>query len=254
MVHLNSLIKKELITQINKGISINNMVKNLLLNKSTIYYYYKKLKGKKYKEANFILGASEIEGEIVGVFAGDGSQYFEPKSYSYEVNVHFGGKNEAYAIYVKNLFENYFNKKFWLIFDKRGTIRLRTKSKKIFYFFNNYLNYSPQIKHFTVKLHNLNFPKPFKIGFLRGLFDTDGSILYKRKEKRIRIYFCTTSYELIKQIKILLEEFNFKFTYFVSKRSNHKDLYNVQLLKESNDKFLNLIKPYKAKLLNGPGR
>lgn len=36
---------------------------------------------------------SEKEGEIAGIFAGDGSQYFEPKAYYYEVNVHFGGHN-----------------------------------------------------------------------------------------------------------------------------------------------------------------
>lgn len=255
MVLLNAKLKEELIKQIKKGNSVNKISKLLRLGKSTVYYYYKKIQGKKYKAPHFIVSASEIEGEITGIFAGDGSQFYSQKRGSYEINIHFGAKNEKYARYVKNLFEQYFNKKFRLNYEKEGTIiRIRTQSKIIFYYFKNYLDYDPHIKHATVKLNNLNFPNDFKKGFLRGLFDTDGSILYKEKENRIRISFYTTSFELMKQMKMLMKEFNMTCGYYMrtsKKGVRKKNLYILQLWKESIDRFLNEIRPFKAGLLKG---
>lgn len=254
MVLLQPQVKEEIIIQIKKGNSINKISKALGIGKSTIYYYYKKIKGKKYKEPQFTLCASEIEGEIVGIFAGDGSQFYYPASGAYQINIHFGAKNEQYAKYVQKLFELYFNKKFRLSYEKSGSIiRLRTQSKKIFYYFQNYITYNSCIKHSTVKLNSLTIPNEFKIGFLRGLFDTDGSVLYLQKEKRVRIAFYTTSPELMKQVQALMSEFNFKYGCCIrTSKKGHKNVHVLWLWKESNDKFLKAIQPYKARLLKGP--
>jgi intein/homing endonuclease len=254
MALLKPELKEEIIKQIKKGNSINKISKDLSAGKSTIYYYYKKIKGKKYKEPHFTLRASETEGEIVGIFAGDGSQFYASKQGAYQINIHFGAKNEKYAKYVKKIFENYFNKKFWLAYEKEGSIiRVRTQSKKIFYYFKEYLTYGSRTKHSTVRLNTLNLPKEFKKGFLRGLFDTDGSVLYQKKEKRVRIAFYTTSSELMKQIKLLMKEFDFKCGYGIRKNRHkrYKDLYVLWMWKESNDKFLKEIAPFKKKLLKG---
>ena len=152
MALIKSEIKKEMIGQISKGVSINIISKSLNLGKSTIYHYYKKIKGKKYKEPEFKVSFSEKEGEITGIFAGDGSQYFEPKRYHYEVNIHFGAKNLEYLFYVKELYEKFFNKKFRIEKSNPTTLRLRTYSKKSYYYFTNYLDYDPRIKHSTVRL------------------------------------------------------------------------------------------------------
>ena len=191
---------------------------------------------------------SEIEGEIVGIFAGDGSQHFEPKAYHYEVNVHFGKQNIEYALYVKNLFETFFNKKFRLEKQTLNCLRLRTYSKEIYHFFENYLEYIPQVKHSTVKLKSNTFSTEFKIGFLRGMLDTDGCIRHLPNEKRTRIFFCTTSEELSAQIKNILNEFKINNGRYVSVRKyrNEKPVYYVNVWKDSADKFINLIKPLKA--------
>ena len=191
---------------------------------------------------------SENEGEIAGIFAGDGSQYFEPKAYHYENNIHFGGHNYKYAIYVKNLYEGFFKKKFMFRKESLNRYRLRTHSKEIFYFFKNYLNYVPQIKHCTVKLKTLNFPREFKIGFLRGLIDTDGTVYFPKQGNRCKIIFYTTSEELSKQICTILNELEIKNGVCVNKRKgrNEKPVYQVYIYANSTDRFINLIKPLKA--------
>ena len=192
---------------------------------------------------------SEIEGEIAGIFAGDGSQHFEPKAYHYEVNVHFAKQNIEYALYVKNIFETFFNKKFRLEKQNSNCLRLRTYSKEIYHFFENYLEYIPQVKHSTVKLKSNTFSTEFKIGFLRGMLDTDGCVRNLPHEKRTRIFFCTTSKELSIQIRNILNEFRINNGRYVSIRKyrNEKPVYYVNIWKYSADKFINLIKPLKAK-------
>ena len=149
-----------------EGVSLNSLSKQFGLYKSTLYYYYKKLNGKKFKEPQFTPSSSEVEGEIVGIFAGDGSQFYESKKCHYEVNVHFGGHNYNYALEVKKLFEGFFNKEFRLSPETLGRYRLRTLSKKIYHYFHHYMEFQSQVKHSTVHLKNLNFPLHFKIGFL----------------------------------------------------------------------------------------
>ncbi len=194
----------------------------------------------------------EKEGEIAGIFAGDGSQYFHPKRYHYEVNVHFGGKNYDYAIYVKELFESFFKKKFNLKWEKDKTIlRLKTYSKEIFYFFKkHHLSYEPKFKHCSVKLKSEKFSQEFKIGFLRGIFDTDGCLYKNSVEKRVRLTFNTTSKNLIKQISDMLTELDIKHGIYIRKPKGilrKKSLYIASIWKESVTKFINTIHPFKAK-------
>lgn len=248
MARLKESVKKKLISDIKSGDSINSISKSLNLAKSTIYYHYKKIRGKKYIDPVFDIGYTEREGEIVGIFAGDGSQYFEPKGFSYNTNVHFGKKNIDYARYVKTLFESYFNKKFRLYEGDRSLI-LTTQSKKIFNYFKNYLNYNSKSKHDSVELTSLNLPNKFLLGFLRGLIDTDGSVLSSTKHKTIRVNFYTTSKNLSNQIKSLFDNLSFEYGFYIDKRpsKNYKDLYMLRLRVNSAIKFLKIVKPFKAR-------
>lgn len=239
-------IKEALLSKIKQGESINSISRSLGLWKSTIYHHYKKLRGKRYQTPHFSPEASEQEGEIVGIFAGDGSQFFEPKKYHYEVNVHFGGHRLGYAEYVKHLFEGYFNKKFRLRKEKAGVLRLRTQSKDIFNYFSHYIDYQSQIKHCTIYLKNLSLPRAFNIGFLRGLVDTDGSVLFNMKEKRYRVTYYTTSRRLANQIQFLLWEFKIISSIYVVNQKHYKPIYHVNVLSRSIDTFLKIIQPFKA--------
>jgi hypothetical protein len=251
MNRLNKEIKKELITQIKKGISINNISRELSIAKSTIYYHYKKIKGRRYKRLNIVPNYSKIEGEIVGIFAGDGSQYFEPNRYKYEVNVHFGYKNKKYALYVKKLYEGYFGKNFELKNEKNKKLRLKTSSKEIYNYFHHYLDFIPQTKHSTIKLKKFKLSKWFKTGFLKGFVDTDGSVYFKNNKNKIGVSFYTTSRYLAYQLESILNEFGFKYGHYVIKRENWKPLHNIQLLQQSVETFLNIVKPFKTNRIKG---
>jgi intein/homing endonuclease len=243
-MQLNKITKENLMNDIRNDVSINNLVKKYGLAKSSIYHYYKKIKGRKSKILSFQPAYSENEGEIVGIFAGDGSQYFEPRGYHYEVNVHFGAHRRPYALYVQHLFESFFGKSFRLK-DEGRVLRLRTLSKQVFNYFHEYMNYTPQIKHCTVHLKSLNVPEEFKIGFLRGLVDTDGSVLRDRKTRGRYIRYYTTSKILSEQIVRLLEELNLEIGVHLRITPGYKDYYIINVHKKSIDSFLKKIQPFK---------
>jgi intein/homing endonuclease len=244
MMTLNT--KEKMLKLIKDGLSLNRISKETGLAKTTIYYYSRKIKGKKYFEPEFDLKYSEIEGEIAGIFAGDGSQHHDSKKGSYRINIHFGKTN--YVFYVKDLFEGYFNKKFRLNHESRNRARLCTESKKIFFHFKNYLEYDSKIKHSTVKLRSLDLPKEFLLGFLRGFLDTDGTIA-RCSDRSMRIVYTTTSKELSEQLKEILKQFDVACGGYTAKRLGLKDLYQVYILARSNESFLRLVQPFKRKCL-----
>ncbi|MBI4144751.1 hypothetical protein HY493_00930 [Candidatus Woesearchaeota archaeon] len=239
--------KQELLQQITNGNSINAIARSLHLGKSTIYYHYKKIRGRKNKPPQFNPQASEAEGEICGIFAGDGSQYFEPKKFHYEVNVHFGGHREPYARYVKSLFESFFHKEFRLRREKSGAPRLRTQSKTIFCYFKHYLEYIPQHKHDTVQLKERTASPEFKKGFLRGLFDTDGCLWKDVTNRRLRAFYYTTSEILSRQTIQMLAEFGVSATKHVRFKPGCKPIFVLQFATRSIDTFLKHVKPFKAR-------
>ncbi len=238
--------KTSLIRQINQGISINKISRRFNLAKSTIYYHYKKIKGKQYQEPFYNIEFSEQEGEIVGIFAGDGSQYYYKRGGGYYVNVHFGNCSN-WVEHVQTLYEKFFNKKWrrWREVTKEGWIkhRIRVIDKKIFYYFFNYLSYDPTHKHDTVELKTLELPDCFKIGFLRGFLDTDGTICLS--QGRVRIIYYTTSKTLANQTKILCNQFKINVSLCIRRREGYKDICTVYVLADSIDKFLKVINPFK---------
>jgi intein/homing endonuclease len=215
--------------------------------KSTLYYHYRKIKGRRYALPNVIPRYSEIEGEIVGLFAGDGSQYFDRKRSHYEINVVFGKQNVAYALYVQNLFQAFFRKKFRLMDSGNGTLRLRTESKAIFHYFHYYLNYDSCIKHATVRLKEVALPRLFIVGFLRGLVDTDGSVWVDKKRNRLLIAFFSTSKRLATQILMLLDNLSLPASIYCNKRPLYKPLYTIRLRSHAMRDFLRIITPFKMR-------
>ena len=247
MPRLRPAVKEEMVKSLQRGKSLNTISKEFGIGKSTIYYYYKKMYGKKFIEPVFSPHNSELEGEINGIFAGDGSQYYYAKRGSYQVNVHFGAKNYWYAVYVKQLFEQFFNKKFRLQYESETKIRIRTESKKIFNYFQNYLSYDRQIKHCTIKLKK-NCSSSFKLGFLKGMFDTDGCLSYSKTEKNVRAFYTTTSQVLATQLGMMLTKLGIIHSVRSRRPSNtnEKMVYIVYIWRASTNRFIKTVKPMKA--------
>lgn len=245
-------LANELLYEVEEGIlageSLNKLSETLNLGKSTLYYYYKHLKGKRYQEPHVTPGSSELEGEIVGIFAGDGSQYYDKKRGSYQVNVHFGLQNEAYARYVQNLLASFFKKRFrFRVYPVQ--IRLRIESKSVYEYFKNYLEYVPSCKHATVRLRTHDLPLPFVRGFIRGLFDTDGSIRYNTHDKTIRATYHTTSQALADDVSEILTQCTIEYTRYIQDRAGFKRMYIVRIRTRSVRSFLKTFKPFKEKFL-----
>lgn len=254
MKRLSTQKKEKIKILFDKGLSKHKIARMMNISRTAVRYICGH-KGKYFPPIKKIpVTYSEKSGEVAGIFAGDGSQYFAPKSYHYTVNVHFGMKNLKYLLYVKELYEKFFNKKFRIEKSNPTTLRLTTYSKEIYNFFKNYLDYDPRVKHSTVRLKNIKFPLNFKIGFLRGLLDTDGTIARIEHERVRRISYCTTSEALAAQIFDIITNLKFKCGLYKNRRPyrNEKTVYYVNIWKNSVDKFINLVKPLKAWTGKGP--
>lgn len=250
MSRLSEQTKQELVNLINKEISINNISKKLGLCKSTIYYYYKKVKGRKIISPKFEIIDSEAEGEIIGAFAADGCSC--PQS-QYQVTYIFGIDEDNYANDFIKLLYSYFNKPPYKYKRKQNnTIILRYKSKLIYRFIQQHLVWENP-KTYSIKLKSTNHSKEFIKGYLRGYFDCDG---YTEK-KYSRIEIMSVSKNSIDQIIYFLRlfEYNPKLKSYHNKKLNKKRLYTVRLNKQDAIKFLDFIQPRNPKRrLDGAAR
>ncbi len=212
------------------------------IKKTTIYYHTRKLKGKSIQMPIIRFDSDEKLGEAIGIFTGDGSLYFEPGRYHYQVRVHFGIKNLNYLNHVKDLFDASFGKKFLIKMDGPRKFVLQIYSKEIFAFFHDFLDFESRDKSKSVSLKEKFLKNEvFAKGFLRGLLDTDGTI--SKTKNGIKIAFYTSSHKLAQQISFLLKMFEIRHGI----TSSRKGQYNVYILKKDNNRIVKLLKPFKGR-------
>lgn len=226
---------------INEGKSLKKISKVLNLSKTTIYYHFRRIKGRTIIQPLLDFPSERIKGEIVGIFSGDGSLTFVPRNYGYIVRIHSSIYNFDYILYVKNLFEKCFGTKFALC--KYKTRRnIEKKSKMIYNFFFEYIDFNPKDKAHTVKLKD-GLSTEFKKGFLKGLMDTDGTFFKDEKRKAITMAYFTSSRNLAKQLKNMINEFGFECNISVAKRDGCNSVF---LYQNSIIKFAKFINSYKV--------
>ncbi len=247
-MRLSNHLLDAVISRIHKNHSINKISRDLVLAKSTVYYYYQKIKGRKYPVLTLHPAYSQTEGEIVGIFAGDGSLYFDRNNYHYEIKIIVGTNNQEYGLYVKDLFDTYFGKRFEFTHNTPWAYRVKTSSKVISGFFSHYLVFNPSCKHSTVRLISTNLPEEFLRGFLKGLLDTDGCV-YRTKYSTFSLSYSTTSRKLAFQLQEILSSFHIKSSIYERKpvQQNWKMQYSVQIWKGDAERFLTQVKPWKAR-------
>src|SRR3989344_6358277 len=230
---------------IKNGKSLNYISKELDVGKTTVYYYFREIKGKTFKSTVIKFDSDKELGEVVGIFTGDGSQSFDPMGYHYQNKVHFGLHNKDYVFYVKNLYEKCFGKKFFVSKDGPTKLVVITNSKDIFNFFHKYVKFDSKDKSNTASLKiKYRKNKNFMLGFLKGFMDTDGSLYIDKRGMRLAYY--TSSHDLAMQIKRSLQTFGIKSSLTISKKNNRQ----IYVLKKHNEELLTLIKPFRARGLN----
>jgi hypothetical protein len=239
------IITKEAIDLIREGESLNKISKSTGIGKSTLYFHYKKIKGKKTIPIKIDFSNEEKTGEFIGMFAGDGGFYLEKEKYQYKIRIYLGLYEKQYSSYVKNFLTELFSK------PPRSYRRMsygveviEYYSKDIYKLIKEYLDWDDN-KTKTIRLKDTSkLNKNFLIGFIRGIFDTDGGI-HKKKNK---VAFGTASGVLANQIREILTKQGLPPGFYKYK---NKEFWYVDLYGERTDKFMKLIKPNNSnKIIN----
>lgn len=174
--------------------------------------------------------------EILGILGGDG--YLSPDNY--EISVTLNSQEKNYALYVKDLFEEIFEIDFNLR-KQENTLRIKTYSKEIVNQLNK--NYNTPLGR---KKGQLTIPKNIKNSqhlskfYIRGLFDTDGSI-YLRREIEPVLEIISRDKDFLEEVKRTLEFLGF------NPGISGKNLYIYKI--GSINKFFKDIKPANEKHL-----
>lgn len=225
-----------------EGFSLNRISKELNLPKTTVYYWFRKVVGRKIKPIVINRDSKEKIGEIIGVFAGDGSFTYVPKQWEYVIRFFMGNCEESHLKWFIKILENVFSKRPYVYCDN-GQYVIGLRSKKISKFLKEYLAWEVHNKTNSIKLKKdpTNFSVEFLKGFLRGLIDSDGYI-----HPRFRsISFATTSPELHKQTKNILDIFGIKYSQRINQIKHWSPLYVIQVWSDDASKLYFLVKPKK---------
>lgn len=233
------LIKREkILNLINMGISIPKISKKLHVGKSTIYYHYRKIMGRKFPLVK-IPNDDKVLGEFLGAFSGDGSFFFDRKIGHYTISIHLNSSDDKnYGFYLKDLIEKNFNKKVRIYFKPKKELLLVFYSREIFRLIDNYLNIKGN------KTLNISIKKPlrylsdeFLTYFVRGLMDTDGSM-----NKDSQILLCLISKKMILQVSEILKKVGIDNKIRQRKvRPNEHTLYELKILKKNAMKYLDRV-------------
>lgn len=227
----------------NHGISLNRIAKTIGIRKTTAYYHFLKARGRTFEQLPFATPSQTEAGELLGIFCGDGSFYFEPKRYHYQLRIHTG-IDDAYTRHVQALYAKIFRRKF-RVKKEHNQFIVETSSKRVYEYMKELLAFEPRVKAFTIRLKTTKAPAAFLRGFIRGLFDTDGTV--HAGGKRIRAVFYTISPRLAGQVRRILGTLGIENREYLADKGKHHQLHHISISAASLPKFLKLIKPFKAK-------
>ncbi len=243
MSRLTKNLKNKVIDEIKRGSSLGKIVSMTGLGKTTIYYYMKKIRGKKNISIKLDLTNLERIGEIIGIFAGDGYYANDKKRWSRRIKIYFNVKEYNLANYYADSIKLLIGKK-PQVFDSNSVRIVQIQSIDFCDFILSYLLFGKR-KVETIELRDKNLlkDKVFAKGFLRGLIDSDGYVRKGRKE----IYYGSISKKLFNDFLVGLDLFSFQYKTYVQKGRGYCDFYKVRLSGLEVDRFVKIIRPLKAK-------
>lgn len=177
--------------------------------------------------------------ELIGIVIGDGNLWFD----KYHKRVEVTGdpvRDKEYFRYIYNLIKGFTNNKI-VMKERSNGIRIRVCSKE---FYNKFIDFGMLPRR--DKIGNLDFLENVKINnripIIRGLMDTDGSVV-KRSNKQVFMEISTSSKYLSNWLDKSLKSLGFRcfIAKYFDKRVS-KFQYHVWLSgKENIRKWLDLI-------------
>src|SRR3989344_2789468 len=203
---------------------------------------------------------NENMAEFMGILIGDGHLHFSKKSdkrkvYYVSISGSFSEDYNYHNEHIKSLFYKIFKTNITLIKqNRRNELLTKKHSKEIVSYIKNNFDIPTGNKSDNCKIPEniLKSNKKIKSAFLRGLADTDFSLMFKKKNKfshdypLIKITF--KSKNLIKDVRTILKEFEFKFgkivkeVYFDKRFNKNYQKYNINLYGKNNlEKWMKLI-------------
>jgi len=168
--------KIKIIDMIKREKSLNEISKSTGRSKTTIYYHMRKIRGKQSFDKLEIPRNPSIQGEFLGMFAGDGYFFFDPKTYHYTFLITLSKKfDDEYSEYIIEMFRKYFKKKVRKYYHE-NRIRLMFESKKLFEFVKLHLEIKNKTYNVRLKRNLDEYTLEFLSAFVRGVMDTDGYV------------------------------------------------------------------------------
>lgn len=233
--------KQQIREKARNGDSVNQIKEELGLPKSTVYYHFKKEVGQKQKENALKLPENEeVMGEICGVFAGDGN-FHKKKKGNYRIRI-FLNLEDSYSENLADFLEENLDKRPNIYnLESKTRTTLDYSSKKLYKMLKKYLDWKED-KTSTIRPNtDKDLSTEFKIGFLRGLLDTDGH----KDTTRKRYSFNTVSPKLAGSISNFLSDLNIKHVKksYSDERENYKDVHRVYINGEHTQKISSIIDP-----------
>ena len=154
--------------------------------------------------------------ELIGVMFGDGclSKYTHQKKYIIYIAGHKVDDFEYHDVNTRRLFRNIFNKEIKIDFRKKeNALFVRFSDKKIFHILELHgVAVGMKYEKLTIPSYIRNSEKLMN-AFLRGLLDTDGSIVFSKQHRDVpyypRIEIASKSHTFLVEIMSFLREKGF---------------------------------------------
>lgn len=176
-------------------------------------YFVSRVSRKKFftKYNHKIIGPEKVVldeeiGYIIGLLIGDG--YIGQRK---SMNISFG-KNKKFALKIKKILDKKFPGQWRMIENKKGLIDLKIDSILVRKHFERFGVSYTTASYKTTPQAIFTSPASVIKAYLRGLFDSDGTIIINtgRKKKNIRIRLSSSSYRLVQETQLLLAEFEIR--------------------------------------------
>ena len=197
---------------------------------------------------NFPTKWSKELGQVLGWLIGDG--WLRDKEKEYAVGFTFSKNDVAVMNYFKKILNTWYqNSQRKEILRKNGVYHLIYNSKNFVEFFKQLGVKAVKAKEKEVPSELWRAPREAVIGFLQGIFSSDGTINIYEKNQTRYIRLTSKSQKLLKQIQILLINFGIKSIIYDRSRpqrmvfgyKNDGILYELQISKSNIATFIEKI-------------